>query len=77
MSGGESMRWIQCDGSFAMGVAQGAGRVQIRTAPPVRDPVFTAREARELALELMAAADKVDPQPPARHDPGPRRSARK
>lgn len=33
---------------------------------------MTGGEAREVALELMAAAERIDPQPPPRPDRGPR-----
>jgi hypothetical protein len=41
------------------------------------DPlILGAAEARELALDLQAAAEKIDPRPPPRADRGPKRKGR-
>ncbi len=48
-----------------------AWRAAPQSAPG--NPQLGAGDARALALELMAAAERIDPQPPPRPDRGPRR----
>jgi len=60
------VRWIKCDGGFELGIVARGGTVGLSFRPPRRDPSLTVAEAREVALELQALAERIDPQPPPR-----------
>lgn len=80
-------RWIECErGSVGIGAGEEpAGRRAARADRPpaielaIRQSVdarLTPAQARELGVELLAAAERIDPQPPPRADRGPKRRGR-
>jgi hypothetical protein len=70
------MRWIVCDG-FDVGVRELEGRIQVHTVPRLAEFRVDPGQARALAIELMALAEKLDPQPPPRPRPDSGRQRRR
>ena len=69
--------WIDLAGGGAVRVAvHEDGIVELEFAGPPRRPKLLPDDGRRLALELTAAAERIDPMPPPRPDAGPRRRGR-
>ena len=63
-------RWIRAAGGSAIRVVpRPAGGIWLEVRPP-GPAVLDAAGARELALELLAAAERIDPMPPPRDRSG-------
>lgn len=59
-------RWIRGESRTACRAVVVPGAVVLVQARPDGDARLSPEAARELALELMAAAERIDPRPPPR-----------